>query len=463
MAKNFGRDEMNALLGGDSAFRDPVMMGKKNKATTRKADVADMTVQETAAFLQQQQLQKKVPPPKGAQRHRTGKVREYQKLLAEQPLPNQAGNHDASSVDEEESEQEQRAKAAPVLVARRRRRRDSSSSDDSSTPPRRRPIEDDSSSSDEDEDDQRRQRILQLRRQKPTMAEQRGDAPSSEDEELSETRPVSVQTKPSVPKSTKSSSSEDEESSEKESSSDEESSSEDDSIPKPVFIPKNKRGVVKTYNEEETPIDPEEEKQRIKERKRQARAKVQEVLATQEVAPTEEAFEGITGVRNPPPDDKDTPDSYDAWEVRELQRLLSDYEAAMAREKEQRDLERRRNMTDEERLAEDIASGRYQKPGEQKSAGEKGHTKRYFHKGAFYMDEEEWDEKDVRHKSAEYASAATGDESVNRAALPKVMQVKKFGFANQSKYKGLAAEDTTDKGSNMLPLVHGQKRKTKDR
>ena len=44
-------------------------------------------------------------------------------------------------------------------------------------------------------------------------------------------------------------------------------------------------------------------------------------------------------------------------------------------------------------------------------------------------------------------------DKFDKKAMPKVMQVKKFGFAGYStKYQGLAKEDTTDKKMDFLPV-----------
>lgn len=45
---------------------------------------------------------------------------------------------------------------------------------------------------------------------------------------------------------------------------------------------------------------------------------------------------------------------------------------------------------------------------------------------------------------------ATESEINKKEMLPEVMQVKKFGMAGQTKYKHLAAEDTTDKTSAWM-------------
>jgi microfibrillar-associated protein 1 len=113
-------------------------------------------------------------------------------------------------------------------------------------------------------------------------------------------------------------------------------------------------------------------------------------------------------------------------------------------------------MTDEERMIEDELIGEYKTPGPERQQGkeESRYMQRFYHPGAFYMDDSEWDANDVRHKAKEYARAATGEDKIDKRNLPEVMQVKKFGFARQgTKYKGLAKEDTTDKGMEILPIV----------
>jgi microfibrillar-associated protein 1 len=259
------------------------------------------------------------------------------------------------------------------------------------------------------------------------------------------------------------------------SSDDSSSSSEDDDdvmkIAKPVFVPKHKRGSVPTAADQEAQGAAAEEKmlQATARRQRESRAMVQQVVTAQATLKPdyETALEGITGARNAMPDDNDDDDNnddnanigdqaQDAWEVRELERLLADWDLEVARQKDHRELARRRGLTDDEKLQEDMVSGRYRRPGSRPDE-EKQDTQqatRFFHKGAYYMDESEWNESDIRHKAAEYAKAATGSDKVDKRTLPAAMQVKKFGFANQTKYKGLAAEDTTDKQMHVLPLVH---------
>lgn len=267
-------------------------------------------------------------------------------------------------------------------------------------------------------------------------------------------------------------------SSSSESSESSSSSSSSDSSPspvvmsKPLFVPKHKRQnqnqelLLKQQKEEKLMLLKEQEEKRILE----SRAMVAEIVTNEQSA--KHALEGILGDQNefmetggttlPPPDDKDVTSEVDKmkerenWEVRELLRVLRDFEEFLEEQNEKRELERRRNMTDEERLKEDIEAGRYKRPGEQRSKKQDGvHLQRYFHRGAFYMDEDTLkDKNDVRNRAAEYAKAATGDDKFGKKNMPKVMQVKKFGFAGYStKYKGLAKEDTSEKnGLGYLPV-----------
>jgi microfibrillar-associated protein 1 len=230
---------------------------------------------------------------------------------------------------------------------------------------------------------------------------------------------------------------------------------------KPLFVPKHKRQTTVTAEEQEQTelLEKQLLQKQQEKRKLESRKLVAAVVADSSITIEEEEEEEGGGATNPMPNDEDVGDENerDAWEVRELQRLLEEEDAALVLKQEQEDYEQRKLLTDEERLQEDIAAGRYHRPGQAKQQGE--YMQRFYHRGAFYMDEDQWDEDDIRHKAKEYARAATGEDKIDKRNLPAVMQVKKFGFARQNtKYKGLAKEDTTDKRMEFLPIVKKHKR-----
>jgi len=281
------------------------------------------------------------------------------------------------------------------------------------------------------------------------------------------------------------------------SSSDDDARNEQPNLPtalsKPLFVPKSKRGTISEMEAQQQKLQ-EAEERRIKENERralQSRAMVAEVVAVSDkhghsssgggLGEGDEFDIGEGREFNSIPDDtdpteEDSPElanaERDAWEVRELIRILREVDEAAKEEKERKELERRRAMTDEERLEEDRRTGRYRAPGEAQrrnardgnghnggkdgKSSENNYLQRYYHRGAFYMDEdtlEQAGKDDVRHRAAEYSRAATGEDKIDKRALPEVMQVKKFGFAGYStKYKGLAKEDTTDKSMEFLPV-----------
>eukprot|EP00985_Skeletonema_marinoi_P032507 scaffold39158_cov165-Skeletonema_marinoi.AAC.2 len=256
------------------------------------------------------------------------------------------------------------------------------------------------------------------------------------------------------------------------------------SVSKPLFVPKSKRGTVAEVEAQQRKLE-EAEERRVQEKEKravQSRALVAETVSAvgksggsshgiddgDEFETGEVGGEFIAVPDDSDPVDEDFPElvlaERDAWEVRELIRILRDVDEAAELKKERKELERRRALTDEERLEEDRRSGRYRAPGEARrvprderhngSKGENNYLQRYHHRGAFYLDDDTLNqagENDVRHRALEYSRSATGDR-VDKRSLPEVMQVKNFGLAGRTQYEGLSKEDTTDKKLDFLPI-----------
>jgi microfibrillar-associated protein 1 len=145
------------------------------------------------------------------------------------------------------------------------------------------------------------------------------------------------------------------------------------------------------------------------------------------------------------PDDTDDPDDdieFENWKLREMTRLRRDAALREARMLEMADLNRRRNMTEEERMAEDKAAGKFTK---EKSS--RKFLQKYYHKGAFYMDETSIGTGDVRARDY---SEPTLEDNFNYESLPEVLQVKNFGKRGRTKYTHLLDQDTTAKANYMV-------------
>lgn len=481
--KSFGRDEMAALLGGADQILYQPTTSFSAKALNKEKDMTDLShlsATEAAALLKQekshQQQQQK--------RHRTTRVMKHHEALEEleRLQATKTRNHDYSESSSSESEddafaQTVRKRTTPQIVLvrdakederqlqrrRQRRRYDStsSSSEEDSQPS-------DGSSDDDDSMDDRRQRLLAKKR-----AKEKEEAP----EKIPGWKepPIKMETTTSAKEASHAihrDKSDDESEKETSSSSDDESVSstsdddhDDHNLPppimaKPLFVPKHKRQTIVSVEEQEQKellqkqlLQKQEEQRKLESRKLVAAIVADSSLTIQQELEEDEAG----GASNAMPDDEDVGDEQerDAWEVRELQRLLEEEDMTLLLKQEREEYERRKQLTDEERLEEDIATGRYRQPGQEKEQGV--YMQRFYHRGAFYMDKDQWDEDDVRHKAKEYARAATGEDKIDKRNLPEVMQVKKFGFARQNhKYKGLAKEDTTDKQMEMLPIVKNQ-------
>jgi hypothetical protein len=72
---------------------------------------------------------------------------------------------------------------------------------------------------------------------------------------------------------------------------------------------------------------------------------------------------------------------FDEWRARELARLLRDKQAQAERDRELEEIERRRALPEEQRMAEDLAFAEETRAREK---GQMGFLQKYYHKGAFH-------------------------------------------------------------------------------
>jgi microfibrillar-associated protein 1 len=120
-------------------------------------------------------------------------------------------------------------------------------------------------------------------------------------------------------------------------------------------------------------------------------------------------------------------------------------------------------MTQAERDAEDV---RLIAAGLRKDAAapreKRGFMQRYYHKGVFYMDEKSMDDGAAAKRRRDFAEPvakddvrrrsyndATGEDRVNKSALPEVMQVRKFGLKGRTKYTHLRDQDTSQQEKSL--------------
>lgn len=130
-----------------------------------------------------------------------------------------------------------------------------------------------------------------------------------------------------------------------------------------------------------------------------------------------------------------------AWKLRELTRIKREREALIARELEREEIEKRRNMDEEERLKEDFARKREIEEERERNRPKMEFMQKWHHKGAFYQDDEV-----VKTKNT---NVATAEEHRDKSNLPKPLQVRsgELGKASRSKYTHLADQDTSSKDS----------------
>ena len=138
---------------------------------------------------------------------------------------------------------------------------------------------------------------------------------------------------------------------------------------------------------------------------------------------------------------------YAAWKLRELKRIKREREAIEAREAERAEVERRRNLTEEERRAEDAAFLARQRA-EREGRGPMAYLQKYHHRGAFYRGDAEAEALAAR----DIMGARFADDVRNRELLPKALQLRdmtRLGRKGASKYRDLRSEDTGRWGDHL--------------
>ena len=225
-------------------------------------------------------------------------------------------------------------------------------------------------------------------------------------------------------------------------SSSEESSSDDDAPKKllrPTFIRKDQRKekpiITETVNEDRQWAEEEAR------RKEKADAMIQEQLekdaAARAAGKKDWDDDEIADIDEVDDTDGLDPETERAeWKLRELKRVKRDREAIEIAEQEREEVERRRNLSKEDREAEDREFIDQQKA-EREGKGFMAHMQKYVHKGAFFQNDPKADQRDLM--------GARVQDDTNKELLPEYMQIRdmtKLGRKGRTKYKDLKSEDT---------------------
>ena len=236
---------------------------------------------------------------------------------------------------------------------------------------------------------------------------------------------------------------EDEESEESEYETDSEDEQMGMAMVKPVFIPKSQRDTIaerERLEEEERQLE-ELVKKRLEARKIETRQIVVEEIKKEEHI--EKALNEEANIEDVDTDDElNEAEEYESWKNREIARIKRDREERDARLKEKEEIERVRNMTEEERREWERKNPKQLRQTKQKWK----FMQKYYHKGAFFQESAD-DVIQSAGKEDIYTrdfSEPTGEDKMDKSILPKVMQVKHFGRSGRTKWTHLVNEDTTD-------------------
>jgi microfibrillar-associated protein 1 len=154
------------------------------------------------------------------------------------------------------------------------------------------------------------------------------------------------------------------------------------------------------------------------------------------------------------PDDTDNLDDleeYEKWKLRELKRIKRQIEDDEKKLKERLEIERRRNLSNEQRKEENLRLGSDDtlRPFKSKI----NFLQRYYHRGAFYQSDAQ---ANLDHVYNRDYNLPVAEDKVDLSALPEIMQVRRGNLfkKGRSKYKHLTAEDTSNFDPNYKVPEH---------
>lgn len=285
------------------------------------------------------------------------------------------------------------------------------------------------------EEEERRQEGLELEEQdEDAMAERRRQIK----EKL-----LQIEQEEALPQEEEEEDEEDEEEDESEFETDSDEEYTGVAMVKPVFVPKSERDTIaerERLEAEEEALE-EAKKRRLEERRIETKQiVVEEIRKDEEIQKNVELEANIADVDTD--DEINEAEEYEAWKVREIGRIKRDREDREALLKEKEEVERVRNMTEEERREWERKNP---KPG-QSSKQKWRFMQKYYHKGAFFQSNSDDRASTVGTDNIfeRDFSAPTGEDKMDKTILPKVMQVKHFGRSGRTKWSHLVNEDTTD-------------------
>jgi microfibrillar-associated protein 1 len=211
-------------------------------------------------------------------------------------------------------------------------------------------------------------------------------------------------------------------------------------ITRPVFIKQDYRNHITL--EDAMALEREQEQERLKKSmEQQNKMLVIEAKKARDDQDDDNLSDSERDLPNDSTDDEKV--EYEKWKERELKRLHRDREEREKAFKEKEAIERRRQMTDEERAQDDKRIGKYKQV-------QKSHYRfmqKHYTMGIFNRDDD-----DPLFKR-DY-NMAVGEDLFDKSTLPAILQQRRGEEhrKGKSKYTHLVAEDTTNFDPEYLPF-----------